>query len=249
MKIYTYYEDINFKSQPELVSVWKESWERKGFEAIVLNESHARQHEYYKEFDIKINEVVELVTGNRLSKYGKSCYMRWLAYSTQPNEKFFVGDYDVINNNFEPFEPEDSLCFYDNFCPCFASGTPEQFYNLYRSFVDVSLSRVEQIKQAYEKANCRHYHDQDFLVCNCSTRFNPEAETLNKQYSLVFKPNKTVVKRPTENSVYENSVQLVHFSHFGVQSIFKSTFKDIDQKRIEGAKKLLNAINYNTNTI
>lgn len=240
MKIYTYYEDINFKSQPEIISLWKESWERKGFEAIVLNESHARQHEYYKEFDIKINEVVEIITGNPLSKYGKSCYMRWLAYASQPNEKLFVGDYDVINNNFVPFQPEVNLCFYDSWCPCFASGTPEQFYNLCKSFVDVSFSRLEQIKQTFQKLNMRSYHDQDFFVCNCSTRFNTEAETLNKQYNLVFKPNKTVIKRPIENSVYENSVQLVHFSHFAITTVFKAEHEEVHQKRIESIKKLLN---------
>ena len=240
MKVYTYYENINFKLQNELVSLWKESWERKGFQAVVLNESHAKQHPYYKEFDSKLDEVVGLVAGKRLSAHGKSCYMRWLAYASQVNEKCFVGDYDVINNNFIPFEPEDTLCFYDKFCPCFSSGTPNQFYSLCRSFIDISLSRLEQIKETFKKLNLRNYHDQDFMVCNCCQRCNTEAEKLNHQCNFNFKSNKTTVKLPMENSIYENSIRLVHFSHNGVCKIFKTGHKEVDQTRIDAIKKLLN---------
>lgn len=43
MKIYTYFEDINHSGQEKLLELWKESWQRQGFEAIVLGEKDAKK--------------------------------------------------------------------------------------------------------------------------------------------------------------------------------------------------------------
>lgn len=240
MKIFTYCEPINFSFQDELISLWKKSWEGKGFEPIVLNQTHAKQHAYYEEFNNKIDQVVKIITGAPLSSYGKACYMRWLAYATQANEKFFVADYDVINNNFTPFEPEDSLCFYDRFCPCFASGTPSQFYNLCKAFIDVSLCRTQQIKETYKELKYTNFHDQDFLVCNCCPVRNKDAQTIYQQYNFDFKSKKTIISRPEKNSVYGSSVQLVHFSHNCVCNIYEGTHQKVDEQRIKAIVELLN---------
>jgi hypothetical protein len=50
MKVYTYYEDINFKHQNRLLDLWKNSWEKHGFEAIVLTRGNAENHPFYIEF-------------------------------------------------------------------------------------------------------------------------------------------------------------------------------------------------------
>ena len=124
MKIYTYYENINFKQQDELVELWKESWTNNGFDPIVLSLEDAKKSEYYDEFVYQLKALSHEVTGHPLTNYGLSCYLRWLAYSTQEEtESFLVSDYDIINKQFTPVklnEPKDRLCFMDGKCPCLA---------------------------------------------------------------------------------------------------------------------------------
>ena len=43
MKIYTYYEEINFPQQKEMLELWRESWSKMGFETIVLGEEDAKK--------------------------------------------------------------------------------------------------------------------------------------------------------------------------------------------------------------
>ena len=57
MKIYTYYEDINFKVQNPLVDIWQKSWENQGFEAIVLGRADAEKHDFYGEFVSRLEKL------------------------------------------------------------------------------------------------------------------------------------------------------------------------------------------------
>lgn len=239
-KIYTYYEDLNSKEQPALLSLWKKNWENRGFKAIVLSESDAKLHSYYEEFNHYIHEIVKTISGgNALTNYGKACYMRWLAYSVQEDERFFVSDFDLINNNFIPTELKDELCFYDWCCPCFASGTPKHFLNFCRDIIDISKARQEEIIQMYKKFSLKCYHDQDFLMCNMSDIYLKKQQIYNL-HQIEFKPPKTVVVRPSENSIYESSTQLIHFSHFGVKTVFGVEGNQIDKKRLEELQKIIN---------
>lgn len=56
MKIFTYYENINFKHQDEIVQLWKKSWEQQGFEAIVLTLEDAKKNPYYEEFTTSVKK-------------------------------------------------------------------------------------------------------------------------------------------------------------------------------------------------
>ena len=100
MKIYTYYEEINFPQQKEMLELWRESWSKMGFETIVLGEEDAKKSPDYDLFVRKMQFIFNEITGQELSSYGLSCFVRWLAYSTVENkqEKFLVSDYDVINS-------------------------------------------------------------------------------------------------------------------------------------------------------
>ena len=50
MKIYTYYEDVGFKKQLELIEVWEESWRKQGFDPIVLNREDAKKSPLYQKY-------------------------------------------------------------------------------------------------------------------------------------------------------------------------------------------------------
>jgi len=189
MKIYTYYEDINFQDQDRLLALWKASWERQGFEAIILNRLDAESHPYYNVFVSELERLHIEVMQKPLSKYGLSCYLRWLSYASQSEEKFYVSDYDVINNKFLIQEPDDQLHFIDGDCPCIASGTPKQFEQLCYSFVEITKERLESIKGNVTP----HYHDQEFLRQNMIPRLLPEAEKYLKKYNILMTRDRTML--------------------------------------------------------
>ena len=168
MKIYTYYENLYTNKIPNYlkksINLWKHSWERQGFEPILLGPKDAEKHHYYSKFNEKLKKIHLLLMGKEITQYGMSCWNRWLAYATQPNEKFFVSDYDVINVNFKKRIPEDTLHFMDGNCPCLASGNAKQFENLCYLFVFLTKKRLKNIKSIANQKVC--YHDQNFFICN-----------------------------------------------------------------------------------
>lgn len=180
MKIYTYYEEINFKHQDKILEYWKKNWENKGFDPIILTRMDAKRSSYYDTF---LNEIQQLhleITSKDIKQYGISCYMRWLAYSTQEeNYPFFVSDYDIFNINFKNIdEPDDKLNFLAGNCPCFAKGNPVQFLSFCKDIVKYSKEYKEEIKKEFEIKNCRHYHDQEFLYLS--------QKIVNELYNIVL---------------------------------------------------------------
>jgi len=224
MKIYTYYENINFNSQEELINLWKFSWKKQGYEPIVLTKSDAEKHKYYETFVSKLKKIHYQITGENLKPYGLSCYLRWLAYASQEDETFYVSDYDVININYPIRKPINKIHFMDGSCPCFASGTPLQFENLCKIFVNLSFNKKELIKKIFnssEKLFSTHYHDQEFFYH--SKNFLPKKLVFSDYRNFWFHPylpNKDMEK-----------YRVIHFCH--------NTCKT-DKNRIELIKKYLN---------
>lgn len=181
MKIYTYHQDINFPTQQELIDLWKVSWSRQGYEPIVLNLEDAKKHYYFNTLNSEMRRIFKEITNKEIEEYGMSCWFRWLAYSTQSEEKFYVSDYDAINVNFPITEPNNQLHLMDYACPFLASGTPEQFENLCKMFVEVSNDRIGILKQ---QAN--HYHDQEFFQYNFMPHKNDSAEELRSKYNILM---------------------------------------------------------------
>ena len=50
MKIYTYYEDVGFNYQTELIEVWRKSWSKQGFIPVVLNRIDAQKSPLYEKY-------------------------------------------------------------------------------------------------------------------------------------------------------------------------------------------------------
>jgi len=184
MKIYTYYQDINFSAQNELIDLWKISWSRRGFDPVVLNLEDAKKHPYFETLNREMRIIFKEITGKQIGEYGMSCWFRWLAYATQTEEKFYVSDYDAINVNFPIIEPNDKIHLMDFACPFLASGTPIQFENLCKVFIEVSNQRIDILKR---QAN--HYHDQEFFQYNFMPS-NKNYESYRNQYSILMTRNR-----------------------------------------------------------
>ena len=228
MKIYTYYEDIDFDEQDKLIELWKISWSHQGYEPIVLNLEDAKKHPYFETLNTEMRRIYKEITNNEISEYGMSCWFRWLAYATEPDEKFYVSDYDAINVNFPVTEPNDKLHLMDDACPFFASGTPIQFENLCKAFVDISNDRIEILKQ---QAN--HYHDQEFFQYNFVQHINDSAEELRNKYEVLMtrdrrefggfydSMSKTIVTgAKTKTHVNCQDYKVAHIAHNNVGLIF-----------------------------
>jgi hypothetical protein len=250
MKIYTYYQNINHSSQNELIDLWKISWSNHGYEPIVLNLEDAKKHSYFETLNTEMRKIFKEITNKEIGDYGMSCWFRWMAYATQADEKFYVSDYDAINVNFPITEPKNKLHLMDNDCPFLASGTPIQFENLCKAFVEVSNERIDILKQ---QAN--HYHDQEFFMYNFMPNFNDSAENLRKQHNILMTRNRHELGGyidPVENKILagpyigyiENQKYgVVHVSHENIGILQKKYAKykkqDSGKLRIDLIKNLL----------
>ena len=234
MNVYTYYENVGFEKQNELVELWELSWRNQGFNPIVLTLKDAKKHSYYSEFKKEIKDVFLEITDKKLTDYGMSCWNRWLAYATQPNKKFYVSDYDAINVSFEPTDPSDKLHLMDNHCPFLASGTPIQFENLCKLFVRITKERVSILKKI---KTLKHtwYHDQEFFLYNLMPNNNPNAEELRRHNNILMTQDRARFGGP---DFFANS-SVYHVSHY----MTKQTKKRVDKyKNLEDLEARINII-------
>lgn len=232
MKIYTYYQDINFSAQQELIDLWKISWSRQGYEPIVLNLEDAKKHPYFETLNSEMRRIFKEITSKEINNYGMSCWFRWLAYATQEEKNFYVSDYDAINVNFQLKDPSSKLHFMDQCVPFLASGKPSQFETLCRAFVEVSNERVEILK---EQAN--HYHDQEFLKYNFTPKYNNLYKQLINKYNILMTRDRftlggyidpvedKILAGPTIGYISKKKYKVVHVSHHNV-SIMQQKYRE-----------------------
>lgn len=234
-KIYTYYENINFKQQDQLVELWKKSWSSNWFEPVILSVDDAKKSPFYEEFLEKIKHLVLQVTDKPLSPYGLSCYLRWLAYSTQTDtDSFLVSDYDIINVRCAPvqiIESKKQISFMDRLCPCLAYGSAEQFLIFCKDIISITTTNMEQIKADYLKNKDRCYHDQNFLVLNQQRMEN---------YNIC--PARKYVMPYIHNDSKMEECGIIHFSHNSIQKT-KDKFPELvqinsDELRLKLIKEL-----------
>lgn len=236
MRVYTYYENINFHAQDNLLKLWKRSWEKQGFEAIILTRQDAEKSPYYDEFMGELGKIHPFITGNPLGKYGATCYRRWLAYSVQDETgAFLVCDYDVINKNFnlqDVKERQDKISFLDGVCPCFVFGTKEQYLEFSKDMVIYSNNLLKETKDQYEEKKFRHYHDQEFLALNYKILTN---------YNIC--PARKYVDFYEHGNPAMSNSKAIHFAHrsIGEAKIKFQELKDLhsDELRLEFVKNIL----------
>ena len=236
MKIYTYYQNINHDKQPELIDLWKISWSRQGYEPIVLNLQDAKRHSYFETVNTEMRRVCKEITNKGTTDYGMSCWFRWLAYATQADEKFYVSDYDAINVNFPITEPSNQLHLMDLDCPFLASGTPKQFENLCKAFVEVSNQRIDILK-----TQANHYHDQEFFQYNFVPRFNDSAEDLRNEHDILMTRNRHEIGGiidPVENKIFAGpNIGYIENQKYGVVHVSHQNIIDVQEKYAQYKKQ------------
>jgi hypothetical protein len=220
MKVYTYYEDLNWEEQNGLLNLWTTSWKQNGFEPIILSQENAKLHPFYETYINELKKLSVSICNKELHQYGLACWLRWLAYATQPEEKFYVSDYDVINHSFSPIEPNDELHFLNGCCPCAASGTAKQFETLCYNFIEFSKNNLENIRGIFIKNNFVWFHDQDLILAQHFLKYQPYKMTNDRKTLFGFTGEGEFWKR-----------QLVH--HAGSSCVFYCKQNNLTYNRTE----------------
>ena len=99
MKIYTYYQDIGFDYQQELLDLWQESWRRQNFDPIILGIEDAKKCPIYQTYYDFVQRIHENSVGKPLEKdnYCLAAQLEIAAFTTiDKDEPCYMSDYDVI---------------------------------------------------------------------------------------------------------------------------------------------------------
>jgi len=143
--VYTYHDGIYEGGRPdtdlrqadeqyEMISHWKRSWAKRGWNPKVLTQADARRHPMFQ----PITERLKQLPTVNSSAYELACYHRWLAVAVMGGG--FMSDYDVVNFGFEPREPQSDLTIYeshfsrDEVTPSCVSGTAYGFMSAVTAF-------------------------------------------------------------------------------------------------------------------
>lgn len=140
---YTYYENIEeinngsytgTEDQKKLIDICRNSWERAGWRFVVLNETIAQKHFFYK----KYKKIISTFPTINPKKYEYNCFMRWLAMSQIGGG--LVIDYDVININFYKKDivwNKSGITVYQGHVPCVVYGTSKQYFYICKKFCEI----------------------------------------------------------------------------------------------------------------
>ncbi len=235
-KIYTYYENVNFKKQPELIDVWKQSWEASGFEPIVLGRDDAKKSPLYDDYYAFVQRVHKKATGAELpdNTYCIAAQLEIIAFTTVSQPSFF-SDYDVICNGYEPFTPEDKVHWLNKACSCFATGSKTGWYKYVDFLFENEDLIVNYCKQVQQKNGRDQFHDQDFLIPIFSKGIESDVFEGSRNLDIVgsdYKPGS------------ENICKALHISHKNAHEIKEShpRWSDVpvDDVRLFYAREVLN---------
>jgi hypothetical protein len=242
MKIYTYYEDINFTKQKRLIELWKASWEYHGFTPIVLTRENATQHAYYNEYISGLNTINQKLYGKDMNKYCTSCFLRWLAYTSISDESMLVSDYDVINGGVDASEfsnyTNEQINLLQGVCPSLVIGTSKQFIKLCHMFINMSLSHIDEIKKGSSLINLNLFHDQVFFIF------------LKDKLSINFSNNTELIHGSAHATSSNRKNRLIHFSHQytkmrnSIPIVMPSdvTMQDLERMRVDLIEEFLRSL-------
>jgi len=104
-RIYAYYESLQVMPQNEefaCSNVWKATWEKQGWECIMLNKSHARNSPHYQKLMTKLVKLSPQLPPEISNAFPKivARYARWCALHAANGG--WMSDYDVANIAFTP---------------------------------------------------------------------------------------------------------------------------------------------------
>lgn len=239
MKVYTYYEDVwshlqadgtreglpkDIYQERKLVQKWKENWENRGFEAEVLNKVDAKKHPKFDRIMASLSKNCEAIrrfpcpsiNSKRLSKYGASCFHRWLAYAgLNQSEPFYVADYDVFNVSLPPmnnFKNPEVFTSYQWATPSFVKGNSEAF-DYFINLIERFASNVQESILRHEQKDLHSVHDQDLIFMY--------ADEMQQDPRIKLVPPPSLI---SNYSLNEELTPVIHLSHHSVEEAFKEEY-------------------------
>ena len=217
MNVISYFNlipDSKFSSESEeLIDIWKKSWQKHGWNTILLNESHAKRNPLFNKLDLDNPDANFYKTINpSMWTYHRSCYCRLLAYCqyVRENGATLYADYDVINYGF----PADIL-----------KSTPENSYFCYsRCMVYLGKKGADQIESAILNFNNNAFQESeergscnDMNIINKYTNcFSFQKDQNNKLYVSSIMPH------------LSNQTPLIHYDGGCHQRGFNRKFSRLD---------------------
>ena len=237
MKIFTYYEDINFTKQDELLYWWKKSWSKSGFEPVVLTNDDALKNPKFEPFKNRIQELHQEIIGGPITQYGMACYARWFAVATQDCDYCYASDYDIMNNSLtsDIFFDINKLHLLNNCCPCFTFGSPKLFDKLGDIIISITEKNLEKLKGNIKP----WYHDQEFFSKNREDIADIDWININKWSEKKSKSSATIVadariRDYLLDPIISSRITAVHFSHNSIHKSINYTVKQdlVDMERV-----------------
>lgn len=106
-KIYAYYESLQTRPQAEefaQANVWKQTWEKHGWEPVMLNNSHAKGSPLYQKLVAKLLRVSKSLSPADQNDFQRILvrFTRWCALHAAHGG--WMSHYDVLNCGFSPAE-------------------------------------------------------------------------------------------------------------------------------------------------
>ena len=216
MKIYTYYEDVGFGGQLELIELWKKSWSNNGFEPIVLNREDAKRSELYQEYYDFVQRIHKNISGKILpeNSYWLAAQLEIAAFTTiNKKQAAYISDYDVINKNFQHKHNWGKLHWRDSCCSCFASGNGESWIKYLNFLLQEEKIITDWCLQEKEKTKRTEYGDQDFLIAVYKKGLDEDIYKMSRQ------PNLCQMYFP---SVKNDDIKIYHVSHNNVYHVVET---------------------------
>lgn len=190
MNVISYFNlipDFKFSSESEeLIDIWKKSWQKYGWNTILLNEPHAKRNPLFGELDLDNPDANFYKTINSsIWRYHRSCYCRLLAYCqyVRENGATLYADYDVINYGFTTdvlkITQENSYFYHDRCAVYLASEGLNQIESAILNFNNNEFREDDTIGSSNDMNIVNKY-------TNC---FNFQKDQNNQSYVSSIQPD------------------------------------------------------------
>lgn len=160
-KIYGYYESLQTRPQAEefaAANYWKQSWEKHGWEPVMLNNSHAKGSPLYQKLVAKLLRVSKSLSPADQNDFQRILvrFTRWCALHAAHGG--WMSHYDVLNCGFSPAAAESitknqTLVLIGNNNPFLVFSNADLCSGAISKFISEDLNDGEKIKLESEILN------------------------------------------------------------------------------------------------
>jgi hypothetical protein len=188
MNVISYFNLISgfkFSSESqELIDIWEKSWQKYGWNTILLNEEDTKKNSLYGKLDLdNPNANFYKTINSSMWRYHRSCYCRLLAYCqyVRENGATLYADYDVINYGFT--------------LDVLESTAENSFFSRDRSSVYLGIEGANQIENAILTFNNNPFQEGDKPGSSNDMR-------IITKYTNCFK-----LQKQKDNELYSSSIK------------------------------------------